>query len=260
MPASSPATYSLRTAAVAQFGGLLGIAALVIGLTQLGQIDPRPIALVLAMLQGALAAIIALRQRAPPWWLGIHLAFPPLVVFVHGLGIAPGWFLALFLLLLAIFWRTDQSRVPLYLTNRATATALVNLLPPGPQTVIDLGCGTGGVLLHLAMSRPDCRFVGIEHAPLTWLIARLRTHGLTNVSIRRGNFWAEPLAGYRLVYAFLSPAPMPELWAKLCREVEPDTLLVSNSFPIPGLPVQREIAVVDRRQTRLYLYRPTPSR
>jgi hypothetical protein len=256
----SPVTYSLRDALFAQFGGLLAITGLVVGLARLGQVDPRPIALILALLQGGIAAMIAQRQHAPPWWLGIHLAFIPLVVFAQGLDIAPGWFLALFLLLLAIFWRTDKSRVPLYLTNRATAAALIQLLPAGPQQIIDIGCGDGGLLRQLALARPDCRFVGIEHAPLTWLVARLRTLGLTNVSIRYGNFWAEPLGGYCLVYAFLSPAPMSQLWEKLRLEMAAETLFISNGFAVPGVVPTREIAIPDRRHTRLYLYKQPPSR
>lgn len=238
----------------------MGILTLIVVLVQLGQIDPRPVARLLALLQGGIAATVALRQHAPPWWLGIHLAFVPLVVFAQDLDIAPGWFLALFLLLLTTFWRTDKSRVPLYLTNRATATALLELLPPGFHQVIDLGCGDGGLLRRLALARPDCRFVGIEHAPLTWLVAHLSTLSLDNVSIRRGDFWTEPLGGYHLVYAFLSTAPMPQLWEKLKQEMAPEARFVSNSFAVPDIEPTQEIAVADRRGTRLYLYTLPPAR
>jgi SAM-dependent methyltransferase len=165
--------------------------------------------------------MIARRQRAPLWWQAIHLGFAPLAVAVHGLAIDPLWFLAGFILLFLVFWRTDQSRVPLYLTNRSTAATLAEQLPPTPCRVLDLGCGDGGLLRRLAKARPDCRFVGIEHAPLTWLAARLRTLGLANVVVRRDDFWDEPLSSYGLVYAFLSPVPMPRLWAKARAEMAP---------------------------------------
>ncbi len=245
----------LRAAALAQAGGVAVVLLLTTLMLHWAQVNLWQIPLILAMLQGAVAALIAFRQGAPRWWLVIHLAFAPLVVVVHGLDIAPGWFLAAFMLLLLIFWRTDTSRVPLYLTNRNTATALLELLPAMQCKVIDLGCGDGGLLRRLALARPNCHFDGIEHAPLTWLVARLRALGLTNLNIRRGDFWSKPLGDYDVVYAFLSPAPMPRLWAKASVEIAPGTMLISNSFAIPDVAAAAVITVEDRRATQLYVYR-----
>jgi len=252
LPAEAP---PLRAAILAQLGGAAAVLLLVVGLSQLTSVDFWQIPYVLALLQGGIAAMISLRQRVPPWWLLIHLAFAPLAVAVQRLDIAPGWFLAAFVLLLLVFWRTDKSRVPLYLSNLATANALLRLLPATPLRVLDLGCGDGGLLSRLAKTRPDCSFTGIEHAPLPWLVARLRAIGLPNLTIRRGDFWQEPLGDYGLIYAFLSPAPMPRLWKKACAELKSDAVLVSNSFAMPDVAADSIIAVADRRATRLYLYR-----
>ena len=255
LPASLPPA---RSALLAQAGASLAVATLVYGLGYWIPFDPRPLALLLALLQGALAAIIALAWRAPRWWIPIHLAFMPLALTVLQLDIAPGWYLAAFVLLLLVFWRTDQSRVPLYLTNRATAAALLRQLPTTACRVIDLGCGDAGLLRRLAVARPDCRFVGIEHAPLTWLLARLRTAGLPNVRLRRGDLWQENLSGHDIAYAFLSPVPMAQLWQKACAEMPPGARLISNSFAIPGVRPDGQVDVNDRRGTRLYLYCPVP--
>ena len=83
----------------------------------------------------------------------------------------------------------------------------------------------------------------------------MRAWGLTNMTVRRGDFWQEPLNGYDFVYAFLSPAPMPRLWHKACAEMASGALLVSNSFAVPDLAPTHVIEVNDRRATRLYLYR-----
>ncbi|NWG32089.1 MAG: methyltransferase type 12 [Rhodocyclaceae bacterium] len=254
-PAEPP---PLRTALLAQLGGGAATLLFVAALSRISTADFLRIPLLIALLQGGLAALIALKLRSPRWWLPIHLAFMPLVVIVQGFDIAPGWFLAAFVLLLLVFWRTDRSRVPLYLTNAATAEALLKLLPTVPCRVLDLGCGDGGLLRRLAIVRPDCLFTGVEHAPLPWLVARLRTLGLANVTIRRGDFWQAPLGGHALVYAFLSPAPMPRLWAKAVREMSPGALLVSNSFAVPDQPADATVEVADRRNTRLFLYHPVP--
>lgn len=243
-------------ALLAQLGGSAATLLFVAALSRLSSADFLHIPLLIALLQGGLAAMIAVKLRSPRWWIPIHLAFMPLVVLVHGLDIAPGWFLVAFVLLLLVFWRTDRSRVPLYLTNRATTEALLELLPATPCRILDLGCGDGSLLRRLALARPDCLFTGIEHAPLPWLIARLRTLGLANVTVRRADFWAVPLGGHAVVYAFLSPAPMPQLWAKAVREMSPGALLVSNSFAVPGQQADTTVEVADRRNTRLFLYHP----
>jgi SAM-dependent methyltransferase len=242
----------LRTAVAAQiFGALIAAALVQLAWPKLWQMP-----LAAAFVQGFCAALASYKFEAPPWWLGIHIGFMPLVVAASTLPVAPGWYLVGFAVLLLTFWRTDKSRVPLYLSNERTAQALAALLPAQPCHVLDLGCGDGGLLRRLALARPDCEFVGIEHAPLPWLLARLRTAGLANVSIRRGDFWAQHLGLFEVVYAFLSPAPMAALWRKAEDEMRAGGVLVSNSFAVPDVEPERIVEVGDRRATRLYLYRP----
>jgi SAM-dependent methyltransferase len=242
----------LRTAVVAQvLGGLV-----VVALARLAFPETLDRPLVLAGAQGLFAALISLLQKAPPWWQPIHLVFIPLAVLASRVNLDSLWYLGGFLLLLAIFWRTDRSRVPLYLTNATTAAAIATQLPPRPCKVVDLGCGDGALLRKLARIRPDCRFIGIEHAPLPWAWARIAAFGLRNCEIRHGDFWRLSLGQFDVVYGFLSPAPMPELWAKARKEMPPQALLVSNSFPVPDANPENTVQVADRRATRLYCYRP----
>ena len=210
----------------------------------------------IAALQAAGATGVAALLRAPRWWLLIHLCFLPLAIIARGLSVPPWIWLAGFVTLLLIFWRTDRSRVPLYLTNTTTGASIAGLLPSTPCKVLDLGCGDGGLLLRLARQRPDCQFTGFEHAPLTWLWAWLRCRQCANIRIRYGNFWPYTLSGFDVVYAFLSPAPMPELWAKAQVEMADDALLISNSFEVSGVTAEKIIEVTDRRATQLYCYKP----
>ncbi len=238
-------------ALVAQISGA-GLALAVIGLWP-ATLD-RPLAL--AAGQGVAAALAAHLLGAERWWLPIHLAFAPALVAASGLALAPGWYLAGFVLLALVYWSTFRSRVPLYLSNAATAEALLALLPRDEGLrVVDLGAGTGALLRRLAAARPDARFLGIEHAPLPWLLARLATRGRANCTVARGDFWRHGLADCDVAYAFLSPVPMARLWEKARAEMRPGTLLVSNGFPVPAVAPGRLIEVGDGRRTRLYCYR-----
>jgi hypothetical protein len=247
----SPSSSPLRNALIAQvLGGIVAVALVRVAYPQ-GLDTP----LALAGVQGVCAALIGNWLGSPQWWLVIHSGFLPAVVLANGLGLAPGWYLAVFILLLLMYWRTDQSRVPLYLSNATTAAALLQLLPAEPCRVIDLGCGPGGLLRCLAQARPDCQFLGIEHAPLPWLWARLASLGQANLQIVYGDFWQQHLGPFAVVYAFLSPHPMTRLMAKARLEMRSGTLLVSNSFEVPGAAAECIVEVPDRRTTQLHCYR-----
>ncbi len=240
----------LLSAFQAQFLGALAAGGLALAISP--SIFDQPLAF--AALQGFFALVAAWRLKARIWWLPIHLAFMPLVVLTRSLNL-PSWLWPIgFFLLLLTFWRTDTSQVPLYLTNRKSRDAVLSLLTAAPCRVIDLGCGDGALLRHLARVRPDCTFVGFEHAPLTWAWAWLCARGLANLNIHHGDFWTHPLVGYDLVYAFLSPAPMDRLWAKVEAEMTPGARLVSNTFVVPEQNPQKVVVVADRRRTRLHIY------
>jgi SAM-dependent methyltransferase len=205
--------------------------------------------------QAVTATIVAAALRSARWWLPIHLVFLPLVVLAQGLGVHPGWYLAAFTLLVLVYWTSFRTQVPLYLSNRATAAAIASLLPPRPARALDIGAGTGTLLRPLAQARPDCRFTGIELAPATWLLGRTLGRGLANLEWHRGDLFAHDWQRYDLVYAFLSPVPMAEVWRKASAELRPGSVLVSNSFPVPEREPDRVVDVGDRRATRLYIYR-----
>jgi hypothetical protein len=152
-------------------------------------------AMLLAMLQGGIAAIMARALQAPSWWLVIHIVFMPLVVGVRALDL-PAWTWPTgLILLLLVFWRTDRGQVPLYLSSRECVESVLPLLPSRPCRVIDLGCGDGALLRRLARARPDSRFVGVEHAPLPWLWSRLAGSSLPNLNDCLGQL-LEPSPGW----------------------------------------------------------------
>lgn len=209
-----------------------------------------------ALAIGAVAFLVASVTRQAWWWRLIHFFFAPLAWATGQLAIDPGWFLLAFVVLLLVYRGALGGQIPLYFSNRQTARALAELTADRPgMRFIDLGAGIGSLLAPLARQRPDAHFSGIENAPVAWLAGRLRTARQGNCDWRWGDFWRIDFAAFDVVHAFLSPAPMAALWTKAQREMSPGSLLISNSFAVPGADAERVVEVNDGRLTRLYCYR-----
>ena len=204
---------------------------------------------------GGAALLFATLSRQPWWWRVIHAGFMPLVWFTQSLAIDPGWFLFAAILLLLVFRGALSGQVPLYLSNKQTVTALGELLVErGPSRFLDLGAGLGSTTVPLADALPDSHFTGYENAPLTWLVGRFFSLGRPNIRWRWDDLWMANLGDYDVVYAFLSPAPMPRLWEKVQAEMKPGSLFISNSFPVPGATPDQVIEVDCTPPRPLYCY------
>jgi hypothetical protein len=204
---------------------------------------------------GGVALAFATLSRQPWWWRAIHAGFMPLIWFTQGLEIEPGWFLAAFILLLLVYRGALSGQVPLYLSNKQTVAALASVLAErGPSRFLDLGAGVGSTTVPLADLLPDSHFTGYENAPLTWLVGLLLSVGRPNIRWRWDDLWQARLGDYDVVYAFLSPAPMPQLWEKVLAEMQPGSLFISNSFPVPGMVPTRVIEVDCTPARPLYCY------
>lgn len=237
---------------------LLQLSALVLtGLAwHLAYLPPNP--LVFAAFCGILAALLSKLAGLARWWVHIQLAFAPALVLMLALEIPSGFYLAAFLVMLVVYWSTFRTQVPLYLSSNKVWQALETKLPADrPFTLIDLGSGIGGVLTHLAATHPHGRFHGVEAAPLPfiWSWLRIRFGGFGNCSVKWGSLWDADLSQYDVVFAYLSPVPMDELWNKARREMRPGCLFISNTFAVPDHPPQETIPVADLHRSTLYLWR-----
>ncbi|MCM8596381.1 trans-aconitate 2-methyltransferase [Accumulibacter sp.] len=208
---------------------------------------------------GGVALLLATLAGHRWWWRVIHLCFTPLAWGVLQLAIAPGWFLLSFVLLALVYRGAASGQVPLYPSSRATVAAISGITAELPRMhLLDLGAGIGSVVVALARRRPDCHTTGIENAPASWLLGKLRARRLPNCDFFWGDLWHAELARFDVVYAYLSPAPMAVLWTKIRGEMRAGGLFISNSFPVPDVEPSFVVEVNDPRDTRLYCYRIAP--
>ncbi len=208
------------------------------------------------MVQALLAVLGSQMLRQPKWWRIIHLLFMPTVF----LGLSwqlPSWLYLLALLLSGlVFWGTVKGDVPLFLSSTAVSDALIQLIKTeAASSFVDIGAGLATVVQPIAANRTDLRVVGLERAPIPWLIAKWRCRKLANVRISRNSFWDCDLGDFDVVFAFLSPLVMARVGEKIKAQMRPGSLFVSSSFPIPEARPESVMVLADRRKTRLYCYR-----
>lgn len=247
--------YPALRALLAQLLALAVVALSLIVLLQLG--GWRVPLWLAALLQGLCAAGIGQWLGLRRWWLLLNVAFVPALLALHARELPSAWFFGAFLFLLLINWNSLREQVPLYLSGARARRRLSERM--GDQSAdfrfVDLGCGFAGTLVHLARDYPQARLVGVETAPLVFLGAWLRCLPRRNCQVRYRSLWREDLALYDVAYCFLSPAPMAELWGKVRMQMRPGSLLVSNTFEVPGVPADEVIELHDWRHGRLLIWR-----
>jgi len=205
--------------------------------------------------QSSIALLLSVLLGLPRWWWWIQGLLP--VGLALGLlqTVIPAWAFGVMALLMAlVFSNVWRERVPLYLSNAITHQALVHLVEEYQvHSAIDLGSGLGGVVR--ALGRSGVAAVGVEASPVLSVVSALLSRVMVAGKIVRGDIWQTDISQVDMVYVFLSPVPMPEIWRKACREMKPGALLVSNSFAVPDVEPDDVWELSDARQTQLFIYK-----
>jgi len=127
---------------------------------------------------------------------------------------------------------------------------------PG-ETVYDLGCGDGRVLVTAAQ-KFKAKAVGIELSPKLVQIAQstIQTHGLQNsVTVREGNLLDADLTGADVVILYLLTESNSRLRPNLEKYLKTGARVVSHDFEIKGWsPSRVEEVHAHRRMHRIYVY------
>jgi hypothetical protein len=210
-----------------------------------------------AIIQGIFAAILARAMKLKWWWILINLVFVPALIFLSTVHL-PRWsFLVGFVVLLLVNWNSLKDRVPLYLTGNKTQKLISEILKKQKMdfTFIDLGSGLAGSLYFLSKEFPAAKFFGVETAPLVFIASWFRCLFRSNCKIRYLSIWKTDLSQYDVVYCFLSPVPMPQVWTKAKSEMPKGSMLISNTFEIPGVKPSEVIKLEDWRNSKIIIWK-----
>ena len=237
--------------------GVLGL--LVCGVWLAPYFFPPPYSpVVLVLIQAVFAMLVSYWMGLPRWWLWIQFLLPIGLYVGVVVEFNPLWALLLFAVLWLLFSNALKERVPLYLTNQTTRQALKKMAKTlhstqGKVRFLDLGCGLGGNVVFMSQQRGVELSTGVETAPIPYLFSKLSSW-IGGGEILAQDIWKTDLSDYHLVYAFLSPEPMPKLWQKVTDEMQKGSVFISNSFAVPNVEPTDIWQLPDGRETVLYLY------
>lgn len=107
------------------------------------------------------------------------------------------------------------------------------------ETVYDLGCGDGRLLLEA--ERKGAIAIGYELSIPTLLLAKFRCLGRRNIHVRYGDFWKKDLSDADVIFCYLLLDKMALFEKTVWPTLKPGCRVVSHMFPMPIVqPAKRE--------------------
>lgn len=126
-------------------------------------------------------------------------------------------------------------------------------LKPG-QIVYDLGCGDGRFLFR-AEKKYHIKGIGYELVPLPYLLARIwKAWGKYRSKIILGDFFKSNLKDANVIFCYLFPQVMDEVYQKALKECQPGTILVSNTFTVKNIKPTK-ILFDEGQKPKIYIYK-----
>ena len=113
--------------------------------------------------------------------------------------------------------------------------------------VAELGSGWGG--LSLQIKKKGCDIEAFEISPLPNWVSRLR-----GLPAKRKDFFEEDLSSFDTIVCYLYPGAMKKLKIKFERELKPGTLIITNTFAIPGWRAAKVFVIDDLYRTKVISY------
>lgn len=143
-------------------------------------------------------------------------------------------------------------------TNSKARCHIEELIPSHLEgKIYELGCGWGELAYHIAKKHPEATVHALEVSPFPWLWAymRFQMSPLPNLRLFWEDIFRVSVNDANVIVCYLYPGAMERLKKKFEKELSPGTLIISNSFAIPGWEPTEVVRVNDLYRTKIYVYK-----
>lgn len=135
--------------------------------------------------------------------------------------------------------------------------AMLSLMPQsvsGP--VYELGSGWGQLAWAAAKQLSNVRVIGYESSLVPWAVSRIlgAALGKSAVEFRWADFRKRDLSDAQLLLCYLYPGAMTHLAERFKKELKPGSVIISNTFRLPGWVPEKVIELDDMHRTQIYRY------
>ncbi len=150
---------------------------------------------------------------------------------------------------------TGISPMPVGRRERKVIYTLFDKAKQGPS--YNLGSGFGTLIIPLALSYPERRFIAYELSLIPYLFSLSLKYilKLDQLDIRRKDFFQEDLSEAKVILSYLYPGAMQKLSKKLKEELKDDAIVISSCFSLPQWKAKICIDLTRLIDTKVYLYR-----
>lgn len=121
------------------------------------------------------------------------------------------------------------------------------------KIIYELGAGLSLFLRQIEKRTKVNKLIAIEYAIIPYLFSKLLLFFYkSDIKLIRKNLYSVNLNQADIIYLYLMPKMMPKLAKKLNKECKKGTLIISNSFKITDLTLEKNIKV---NNINIYFYR-----
>lgn len=132
--------------------------------------------------------------------------------------------------------RIIVGKVPYKLLEIDTIQEILFTLTLKPnQTLVDLGCGDGRVLIEAIKLQPKIQCVGVEKAIFPYLLAKYKTRKYKNIRIKLGDVRRFDVNNANIIFAYLMPEFLSSLNQQFAEFLNKQGIIVSVEYPIAKL-------------------------
>jgi trans-aconitate methyltransferase len=155
-----------------------------------------------------------------------------------------------------VVWTIKNGIGPTITSPKQKRCLLASLPEDLKGNVFDLGSGWGTLAISLARQLPACQVIGYESSPVPYLFSRVLQFLLRfpNLKFNRQDILRVSLQEASLIVCYLYPAAMKKLKPKFEEELHPGTVVITNTFAVPGWNPANVLLAADIYRSKIYLY------